>query len=100
MIATTLLFCSKWLLAVSILNLTAADKEGQVTVVVNGKRNLACKSIPLGETTIFYFDGRKKYLKEVVECKELFHEFLEEWNKRSTSRDNKLNSTSSGKCRK
>ena len=74
-------------------------------MVLNGKSNLACKSMHLGETTIFYFDERKKVLKQMVEDENLFGEYFEKWAKACkrrpfTSRDNKLNSTSSGKYRK
>ena len=72
-------------------------------MVLKGKHiNSAWNSIHLGETTIFYFDERKKVLKQMVEDETLFGEYLEKWAnacKRCpfTSRDNKLNSTSCGK---
>ena len=59
-----------------ILNLPAAEEEGLVTV----KSDKTGKSSDLGETKLYYFDERKKALKQVVQDKEQYRSFFEAWN--------------------
>ena len=63
-----------------ILNLPAADEEGLVTVEVHGKSDKTGKSSYLGQTTFFYFDERKKVLKQITQVEEQYCSFFETWN--------------------
>ena len=63
-----------------ILNLPAAEEEGLVTVKVRGKSDKTGKSSDLGETKLYYFDERKKALKQIVQDEEQNRSFFEAWN--------------------
>ena len=63
-----------------ILNLPAAEEEGWVTVKVRGKSDKTGKSSDLGETKLYYFDERKKALRQIVQDEEQYRSFFEAWN--------------------
>lgn len=61
------------------MNLPAAEEEGSVTVEVDGKSEKTGKSSDLGQTEIYYFDERKKVLKQIVQDQEQSRAFFETW---------------------
>ena len=85
-----------------ILNLPAAEQEGPITVEVRGKSDKTGKSSDLGETKLYYFDERKKALKQIVQDEEQHRFFFETWNTAckgnlTDSREEETESSSSGK---
>ena len=85
-----------------ILNIPAAEQEGPVTVEVLGKSDKTGKSSDLGQTKFYYFDERKKVLKQIVQDEKEYRSFFETWNTTcrghlTDSREKETNSSSSGK---
>ena len=85
-----------------ILNLPAAEEEGLVTVEVDGKSEKTGKSSDLGQTKIYYYDERKKVLKQIVQDQEQSRTFFETWKTAceghsTNSRENETIFPSSGK---
>ncbi|RMX38477.1 hypothetical protein pdam_00016786, partial [Pocillopora damicornis] len=56
-----------------------AEEEGLVTVEVDGKSEKTGKSSDLGQTKIYYYDERKKVLKQIVQDQEQSRTFFEAW---------------------
>ncbi|PFX12063.1 hypothetical protein AWC38_SpisGene24036, partial [Stylophora pistillata] len=56
-----------------------AEEEGSVTVDINGKSDKTGKSSDLGQAKIYYFDERKKLLKQMVQDNKQYRAFFEEW---------------------
>ena len=85
-----------------ILKLPAAEQEGPVTVEVLGRSDKTRKSSDLGQTKFYYFDERKKVLKQIVQDEKEYCYFFETWNTTcrghlTDSREKETNSSSSGK---
>ena len=85
-----------------ILNLPAAEQEGPITVEVRGKSDKTGKSSDLGQTKFYYFDERKKVLKQIVQDEKEYRSLLETWittgkGHLTNSREKETNSSNSGK---
>ena len=63
-----------------IFILPAAEGEGPITVKVNGKSDKTGKLSDLGKTKFYYFDERKKALRQIVQDEEQYRSFFETWN--------------------
>ena len=69
---------------------------------MHGKSDKTGKSSDLGETKLYYFDERKRALKQIVQDEEQYRSFFETWNAAckghlTDSREKETKSSSSGK---